>query len=156
MSIALACLAAVALAVACVVVHWGVMELLVRRLCTQRHNLSRRLLAGVLVLLAAHCVQISGFAIGYELLDGFAGASFERGGRGGERGEARGFLEAWYFSASVYTTVGFGDITPRGPLRLLAGLEALVGLLMITWSASFTFLVMNRAWIHRYGGERPL
>ena len=151
MTLFLACLASVALCVACVVVHWGVMELLVKRMCVRDHNLSRRLLAGVLILLVVHFVQISGFAAGYEALDGFAGASFGRDGGSGEGGQ--GFLEAWYFSASVYTTVGFGDLTPRGPLRLLAGLEALVGLLMITWSASFTFLVMNRAWAARYADD---
>jgi hypothetical protein len=31
-------------------------------------------------------------------------------------------------------------------MRLLAGIEALVGLLMISWSASFTFLEMHRDW----------
>ena len=44
----------------------------------------------------------------------------------------------------MYTTVGFGDIAPLGPVRLLVGIEALAGLVLITWSASFTFLIMQR------------
>jgi hypothetical protein len=51
-----------------------------------------------------------------------------------------------YFSAETYTSLGFGDITPVGPIRLLSGVEALNGLLLIGWSASFTFIAMERFW----------
>ena len=51
-----------------------------------------------------------------------------------------------YFSAETYTSLGFGDITPVGPVRLLAGVEALNGLLLIGWSASFTYISMERFW----------
>jgi hypothetical protein len=42
--------------------------------------------------------------------------------------------------------LGYGDVVPHGPLRLLAGVEALTGLLMIGWSASFTYVSMARFW----------
>ena len=45
-----------------------------------------------------------------------------------------------------YTTVGWGDLSSIGPLRILAGAEALLGFMLITWSASFTYLVMARTW----------
>lgn len=51
-----------------------------------------------------------------------------------------------YFSAETYTSLGFGDIAPVGPVRLLAGVEALNGLLLIGWSASFTYISMERFW----------
>ena len=57
------------------------------------------------------------------------------------------FLECLYFSAETYTSLGLGDIAPLGPVRLLAGVEALNGLLMIAWSASFTYLSMERFWL---------
>ena len=50
-----------------------------------------------------------------------------------------------YFSAETYT-LGYGDIVPGGGLRLLAGTEALNGLLLIGWSASYTYLTMERFW----------
>lgn len=56
------------------------------------------------------------------------------------------FLDAVYFSAVTYSTVGYGDLVPTGPIRFLAGTESLVGLVLITWSASFTFLEMQRFW----------
>jgi len=57
-----------------------------------------------------------------------------------------GFLDHVYFSAVVYSTLGFGDLVPEGPVRFLTGLEAVAGLVLITWSASFTFLEMQRYW----------
>lgn len=51
-----------------------------------------------------------------------------------------------YFSAETYTSLGFGSLTPVGPGRLLAGVEALTGLLLIGRSASFTYISMERFW----------
>jgi hypothetical protein len=51
-----------------------------------------------------------------------------------------------YFSAETYTSLGYGDIVPHGPLRMLAGAEALTGLLLIGWSASYVFVAMQRFW----------
>jgi hypothetical protein len=55
-------------------------------------------------------------------------------------------LDAVYLSTVTYTTVGYGDLTPEGPLRLLLGMESLSGFLLVTWSASFTYLEMQRNW----------
>jgi Ion channel len=51
-----------------------------------------------------------------------------------------------YFSVETFTSTGFGDILPSGPVRMVAGAEALNGLLLIGWSASFTYLAMERFW----------
>jgi hypothetical protein len=58
-------------------------------------------------------------------------------------------FDAIYFSASVFTTLGFGDLSPVGPIRFVAGTEALTGLVLIGWSASFTYLEMQRYWSTR-------
>ena len=58
-------------------------------------------------------------------------------------------LNCIYFSAETYTSLGFGDVRPDGHLRLLVGLEALNGLLLIAWSASFAYLSMERFWSQR-------
>jgi hypothetical protein len=57
-----------------------------------------------------------------------------------------GLLDAVYLAAGTYTTVGFADLVPVGPIRFLAGTMALTGLVLITWSASFTYLEMERFW----------
>jgi hypothetical protein len=51
-----------------------------------------------------------------------------------------------YFSATTYTTAGYGDLVPLGPIRFLAGTESLTGFVLITWSASFTYLEMEKFW----------
>jgi hypothetical protein len=51
-----------------------------------------------------------------------------------------------YFSAVTYASIGFGDVYPVDNVRLITGVEALVGLLMIGWSASFTYLAMEKFW----------
>ena len=61
-------------------------------------------------------------------------------------GAKHGPVEFFYFSIASYTTLGLGDIVPHGHLRILAGIESLHGLMLITWSASFTYLVMEKFW----------
>jgi hypothetical protein len=56
------------------------------------------------------------------------------------------FLDMIYLSAISYTTVGFGDVAPVGPIRLLVATEAITGFVLIAWSASFTYLEMERFW----------
>ena len=61
-------------------------------------------------------------------------------------GAAHSFVSCLYFSAETFTSLGFGDVTPTGPVRLLAGMEALNGLLLVGWSASYIHLAMDRFW----------
>ena len=56
------------------------------------------------------------------------------------------FMDSVYFSFTNFTTLGFGDIEPFGSIRLLVGMEALVGFVLITWTASFLFYEMQRHW----------
>jgi uncharacterized membrane protein len=51
-----------------------------------------------------------------------------------------------YFSFTTYSTLGVGDIEPYGNIRFVTGLESLVGLVLITWTASFLYLEMTRYW----------
>jgi len=51
---------------------------------------------------------------------------------------------ALYFSAVTYTTTGYGDIVLPPEWRLLAGVEALTGILMCGWSTGFFFAVVTR------------
>ena len=51
-----------------------------------------------------------------------------------------------FLAYAAFTTLGLGDILPTGPLRLLAGIEALTGFALITWAASYLYLEMTRMW----------
>lgn len=74
-----------------------------------------------------------------------------------DRGEyALDFFGCLYFSAVTYSTVGFGDITPEGALRMIAGVEALSGFILIGWTVTFTYLSMEKFWAlpHKHFGKK--
>ena len=93
----------------------------------------------------SHLVHIALYAGAYLLLE----FQFAVGGiEGPDSGEVN---DAIYFSIVCYTTLGFGDVYPSGELRLLSGIEALNGLVMVTWTASMTYLHMERCWTMKQG-----
>jgi len=95
------------------------------------------LLAGAFV---AHTVEVYVYAVGYMVLATVDAAS-------GVTGVSAGSFDDYvYFSAVCYSTLGFGDMVPLGATRLIAGTEALNGLVLITWTASVTYLMMDRYW----------
>lgn len=51
-----------------------------------------------------------------------------------------------YISSTLYTTVGAGDVTPNGGLRMIVGVEALTGFMLIGWTISFAYLAMEKFW----------
>ena len=95
-----------------------------------------------------HVVEIWIFAVGYFLLTQKLklGVLIQLPYSDNLGTEVIGFLDHVYFSAVVYSTLGFGDLIPNGPVRFLTGMEAVAGLVLITWSASFTFIEMQRYW----------
>lgn len=99
-----------------------------------------RLGLGVLVALLAHSAEVAIFALAYFYMHHSPEFGSLQGGFDGS------FLDSLYFSYTVYTTVGFGDIFPIGPLRFLTGIESLTGLVLITWTASFLYVEMTRYW----------
>lgn len=103
-----------------------------------RHRL--RVMVAVLGALVAHVIEIWIFGIGYYLL-----IKSERIGTliGNFTGS---LLDCGYHSFVTYTSLGFGDIIPTGYLRFVTGIEALVGLVLIAWTASFVYVEMRRFW----------
>ncbi|MCX7034556.1 MAG: ion channel [Arenimonas sp.] len=126
---------------ACVLIHYEGLNLVSRALA-RRHDSERRrkVLYGILGVLILHIVEIWLFGLtfyGLLLLP-------DTGAVTGAHPLA--LFDAVYLASMCYTTVGFGDVSPVGPIRFLAGTSALTGFVMITWSASFTFLEMERFW----------
>jgi Ion channel len=97
-------------------------------------------MAVVLACFAAHTLEVWLYALGYFIFDDLLGLGSFAGMRDGT------FADYVYFSGVTYTSLGFGDISPLGGPRLIAGVEGLNGLLLIGWSASFTYLVMEQFW----------
>jgi len=51
--------------------------------------------------------------------------------------------KAVYFSLVTFTTLGYGDITIAADYRMLSGIEALNGILLIGWSTTLMFSTMQ-------------
>jgi hypothetical protein len=99
-----------------------------------------RIVVGTFGLLIAHSIEIWIFASAYYLMNQTDGWGTLTGNFDGS------LMDCVYYSFTVYTTLGFGDISPLGRIRYLTGLESLTGLLLITWTASFLYLEMRRHW----------
>jgi hypothetical protein len=54
------------------------------------------------------------------------------------------FSEAWYFSMVTFTTLGYGELTLTGDWRLLSGIEAINGIMLIGWSTAMMFSLIQQ------------
>lgn len=127
--------------IAVVLLHYEALSALARLMPVLRVPRRGRITIAIFGMLVAHVVEVWIFGLVYWWLDrwprlGRIPGPFEEGA-----------LDFVYFSVTTYTTLGYGDLVPTGPVRILAGTEALVGLALITWSASFAFLEMQRDWL---------
>ncbi len=90
--------------------------------------------------IASHVVHVILYAIGFVLIEHVFEVATLEGPHSGV------FNDAFYFAITSYTTLGIGDLYPTGEARLLSGICALNGLVMVTWTASVTYLYMERYW----------
>ena len=102
-----------------------------------------RIVFGVFGALIAHVIEIWVFAIAYYFMHSSKSWGYIEGNYNGS------LLDSAYFSFTTFTTLGFGDIAPHGELRFLVGIEAVTGLVLITWTASFLYFEMQRYWNNR-------
>jgi hypothetical protein len=123
-----------------VLIHYEALNLLsvLIPMLKVKHRL--RVLFGIFGTLFAHVIEIWLFAFAYYFLihSGYFGTL--------EGHFDNSLMDCSYFSFTNYTSLGFGDINPTGDIRFLAGLEALTGLVLIGWTASFMYLEMQKLW----------
>jgi len=126
----------------CVLLHYEVLNFLSRWLVRLEGQRRRRVLFAIFGVLPAHVAEIWIFGMAYLLLE--ISPAF-----GSAHGVGPSLLDYIYISAMTFTTVGMSDAYLNGPIRFVCGNEALTGLVLITWSASFTFVEMERFWRDR-------
>jgi hypothetical protein len=134
----------------CVLLHFEAINILTNTLFKPKATPRIRILLSLFACFFAHLLEVLIFALAYYVymkVGGFGqliGGDLEGHGLFGT--PSTSFIDCIYFSLTCYTSLGFGDLAPTGWLRFLAGVEALTGLLLIAWTASFMYLEMQKHW----------
>ena len=90
------------------------------------------LVSSAIVVVALHAIEIMVWAAAYQLIL--------------PAEELATFEEAVYFSFVTFTTLGYGDITLTEGYRLLSGIEALNGIILVGWTTAMIFSVVQHVW----------
>ncbi len=125
-----------ALVVVTVLVHGVSLDIIIRALRAIRietlarwRSLSFSLF--VLAIFSAHVIEIWIWAVFYFFIE-----------------EIPTFETALYFSTSLFTTVGYADLTLSEEWRLLGSLESANGMILFGWSTAFIFEIVHRIYEH--------
>ncbi len=128
------------LVIACVMLHYEGLRMMSDRLLVPNTHPRWRVILMILGLLFLHIIEIWIFGVAYYIM-------LKIGGFGSLVDmDTVPLVDSIYYSATVYTTIGFGDIVPIGAIRTMTGTEGILGLTLITWSASYTFVEMLKTW----------
>jgi hypothetical protein len=131
-----------------VLLHHEALILLSQLMGKRQEKARQRVLIGVFGTLVAHSIEVWIFGIAYYLLQNVESLGEITGNFNGS------FLDCLYLSFTCFTTLGFGDVVAIGNIRFLTVLESLTGLVLITWTASFLYLQMQRFWHSEEGGAK--
>ena len=128
----------------CALLHYEALNALSRWLSHRaRGPHRRRVLFAIFGVLSVHIIEIWIFGLVSAVLLRFPAFGSVTGRISSD------VLDQVYLSAATFTTMGATDAHVAGALRFLNGTEALTGLVLIAWSASFTYLEMGRYWRDR-------
>ena len=133
----IACLLLVASTIA---IHYEVLRYTSNNLAHLRVPPRMRIIIILTAALISHVIHCLIYAFAYLGLERIGGFGSIYGGVKHSVGDA------FYFSITSYTTLGIGDLVPIGAMRIISGVEALNGLVMVGWTASMTYLYMEKFW----------
>ena len=137
MELALGLAISVCLAAGVILMHFGALSTL--RSGLPRLGLARgwQMAVGVFALFLAHLLEIALYAVAYWVISRVTSQpSFAQG-------SVDSALDLLHFSATAFSTLGLSDLEAKGLCKLVAPLEGLVGFTMITWSATYTFSMVE-------------
>lgn len=135
-SILISCL----LVIACVLTHYEGLTHIAKRLISYKTLVTYHLIAAILIVLCLHLLEISIFSFGIFIAHHVLHLGDFKGDREFQ------LIDYFHFSAETFVTVGYGDLYPMGPLRIISSLESLTGVLLISWSGAFTYFTVQKMW----------
>ena len=124
-------------------IHYETMMLVSDRVMpwAQKHFHNRRVIAVAITgLLLGHIAEIWVYALATMVAMHFPVMGSVQGD----------FNNSWsdflYLSSVNYSSLGNAAIRLTGPVRAIVCSETLIGMMMIAWSSSFTYLKMEQIW----------
>ncbi len=120
--------------------HYEALRALLHRL-HGRHISRPRVVRLLVALVAIHGVEIGLYAGAYALATQVLGLGRLAGCTG------HGWVDFCYFAAETYSTLGYGDLLPRGALRFVASVEAVNGVLLLALSGAFLSGVLRESYL---------
>lgn len=138
----IASLISLGLIVFCVAVFYEIMAHVWVRLPQLEGRPRAQILLTVVASFVGHTIAVWAFALTYFVLN-----YLDFGTLTGHTDHH--ILDYMYFSVVSYSSLGLGDVAPTGGLRLLVGVEAILGLILIGWTITFTYIVTERYLAHR-------
>ena len=134
--IGLITIVAVALAIG---LHFSALLTITKLLAHFRGTHPGTIVLALFLAVLAHLTEILIFAVAWQIMFHMQLITFSI--------DSPSFIDIIYFSGTTYTTIGYGDIVMIGDGRLMSVVEGVMGLVLIAWTASFTYYEMNRKWI---------
>lgn len=131
------------LIIASCMAFYELMYIIWKRIDNYRANHRRNIFYILIGIFTAHTVTVLVYGVIYYFL--------MREGAGNLYHTSSGkivpmFTEYLYFSVVTYSSLGMDDVLPSGHLKFLSGAEVLNGMVLIAWSASFTYISMEKFW----------
>lgn len=136
----LALLISLLLVAATIAIHYEVLRQTSQRLPHLNIPPRMRIIVMLIAALTSHMIHVLLYAVTFMVLENLHGFGTIDGKHG------HNLADVFYFSITSYTTLGIGDLIPTGALRMISGTEALNGLVMVGWTASMTYLYMEKFW----------
>lgn len=130
------------LIVACVMVFYEILAHVWLKLPKLEGQPALQIILTIVASFIAHTAAVWIFGLSY-----FALSRLGLGDLAGTTGHR--VLDYVYFSGVTYSSLGLGDVYPTGDLRMLIAVEAILGLILIGWTITYTYLFTEKYLIHR-------
>lgn len=143
MSFLVASLVSLGLILICVTIFYEILAHVWVRLPRLKNRPRTQILLTIVSSFVGHTAAIWVFGLSYYLLANHAGFGDLQGN------VEHHFLDYIYFSGETYSSLGLGDVYLTGDLRLLIAVEAILGLILIGWTITFTYIVTDKYLAHR-------
>lgn len=136
MTLAIAIILALSVVIGSAAIHYEAIRRL-DRFARRAHRPYPTLLVVISCLIGLHLLEIGAYAVMFALSVGpLALGAFEGAPPSSP-------MDYFYYAAEAYASLGYGDVYPTGELRLIASIAPLNGILLLAWSGSFLFSLVE-------------